>query len=100
MWSHEPNATQEAEIRRIVVGSQPGQIVQETLSQKCPMQNMPGGVAQVLEACLASRKPQVHTSVLPKKKKKNHGSTKAQVAKAVLSKKSNAYLQFIIKISW
>jgi hypothetical protein len=28
-------ATQEAEIRRIVVPSQPGQIVCETLSQKC-----------------------------------------------------------------
>jgi hypothetical protein len=27
-------ATQEAEIRRIVVGSQPGQVVHETLSQK------------------------------------------------------------------
>jgi hypothetical protein len=29
-------ATQEAEIRRITVQSQPGQIVQETLSQKYP----------------------------------------------------------------
>jgi hypothetical protein len=29
-------ATQEAEIRRIAVQSQPGQIVQETLSQKKP----------------------------------------------------------------
>jgi hypothetical protein len=31
-------ATQEAGIRRIVVRSQPGQIVQETLSQKYPSQ--------------------------------------------------------------
>jgi hypothetical protein len=31
-------ATQEAEIRRIAVQSQPGQIVRETLSQKYPSQ--------------------------------------------------------------
>jgi plasmid maintenance system antidote protein VapI len=31
-------ATQEAEIRRIVVPSQPGEIVHETLSQKNPSQ--------------------------------------------------------------
>jgi hypothetical protein len=31
-------ATQEAEIRRITVQSQPGQIVHETLSQKNPSQ--------------------------------------------------------------
>jgi hypothetical protein len=31
-------ATQEAEIRRIAVPSQPGQIDCETLSQKCPTQ--------------------------------------------------------------
>jgi tRNA U54 and U55 pseudouridine synthase Pus10 len=36
-------ATQEAEIRRIVVGSQPGQIVLETLSQKNPSQERAGG---------------------------------------------------------
>jgi hypothetical protein len=39
-------ATQEAEIRRIMVQSQPGQIVQETLSQKTPSQKRAGGVAQ------------------------------------------------------
>jgi hypothetical protein len=38
--------TQEAEIRRIMVGSQPGQIVHETLSQKTPSQKRAGGVAQ------------------------------------------------------
>jgi hypothetical protein len=39
-------ATQEAEIRRIAIGSQPGQIVLETLSQKNPSQKRAGGVAQ------------------------------------------------------
>jgi hypothetical protein len=38
--------TQVAEIRRITVQSQPGQIVQETLSQKNPTQKRAGGVAQ------------------------------------------------------
>jgi hypothetical protein len=45
-----PVATQEAEIRRILVGSQPGQIVPETLSRKYPIQNRAGGVAQVVES--------------------------------------------------
>jgi hypothetical protein len=39
-------ATQEAEIRRIKVQSQPGQIVHETLSQKNPSPKMAGGVGQ------------------------------------------------------
>jgi hypothetical protein len=39
-------ATQEAEIRRIEVWSQPGQIVPETLSQKKHLQKRAGGVAQ------------------------------------------------------
>jgi hypothetical protein len=39
-------ATQEAEIRRIVVRSQPGQIVCETLSRKSLTQKGAGGVAQ------------------------------------------------------
>jgi hypothetical protein len=39
-------ATQEAEIRKIVVQSQPRQIVHETLSQKNPSQKRAGGVAQ------------------------------------------------------
>jgi hypothetical protein len=42
-------ATQEAEIRRIVVISQPRQIVCETLSQKYPTQNRAGGVTQAVE---------------------------------------------------
>jgi hypothetical protein len=39
-------ATQEAEIRRIVVRSQPGQIVCETLSRKKLSRKRAGGVAQ------------------------------------------------------
>jgi hypothetical protein len=39
-------ATQEAEIRRIMVQSQPGQIVCKTLSQKTLHKNRAGGVAQ------------------------------------------------------
>jgi hypothetical protein len=39
-------ATQEAEIRRITVRSQLGQIVWETLSRKNPSQKRTGGVAQ------------------------------------------------------
>jgi hypothetical protein len=39
-------ASQEAEIRRIVVQSQPGQIAHETLSRKNPSQKKAGGVAQ------------------------------------------------------
>jgi hypothetical protein len=40
-------ATQEAEIRRIMVQSQPRKIVYETLSQKNPSHKMAGGVASV-----------------------------------------------------
>jgi hypothetical protein len=39
-------AIQEAEIRRITVQSQPGQIVHKTLYQKNPTQNRAGGMAQ------------------------------------------------------
>jgi hypothetical protein len=39
-------ATQETEIRRIKVRSQPGQIVPKTISQKNPLQKRAGGVAQ------------------------------------------------------
>jgi hypothetical protein len=39
-------ATQEAEIRQIVVQSQPREIVLKTLSQKNPSQTRAGGVAQ------------------------------------------------------
>jgi hypothetical protein len=39
-------AIQEAEIRKIEVQSQPGQIVHKTLSSEYSTQNMAGGVAQ------------------------------------------------------
>jgi hypothetical protein len=39
-------ATQKAEIRRLIVQSQPGQILHETLSQQTFHKNMTGGVAQ------------------------------------------------------
>jgi hypothetical protein len=39
-------ATQEVEIRRIAVPSQPGQIVYKTVSQKNPSQKRAVGVAQ------------------------------------------------------
>jgi hypothetical protein len=55
-------ATQEAEIRRIEVQSQPGQIVCETLSQKNPSQQSAGGVVKVKALSSAP--------VLGKKKKK------------------------------
>jgi hypothetical protein len=42
-------ATREAEIRRIVVQSQPWEIVYETLNQEYPTQKWVGGVAEVVE---------------------------------------------------
>jgi hypothetical protein len=42
-------ATQESETRRIVVHSQPWQIVPETVFQNYPSQNRAGEVAQVVE---------------------------------------------------
>jgi hypothetical protein len=56
-------ATWEAEIRRIVVQNQCGQIVLKTLSQKYPTQKRAGRVAQVVE-CM---RPWVQTPVPPKK---------------------------------
>jgi hypothetical protein len=61
-------ATQEAEIRRIAVQSQPGQIDLKTLSQKHPEQK---GLVEWLKcqsACLASVRP--CTPVPPKQNKK------------------------------
>jgi hypothetical protein len=51
-------ATQEAEIRRMAVQSQPRQIVHETLSPKTLHKNRPDGVAQVEGP---EFKPQYHT---------------------------------------
>jgi hypothetical protein len=56
-------ATQEAEIRRISVQSQPGQIVRETLSLKNPSQKRPSGVAQ--DVC-----PEFKPQYCQKKKRK------------------------------
>jgi hypothetical protein len=61
-------ATQEAEIRRIVVWSQPRQIVCETLYWKNPSQKRAGGVAQGVSP---EFKPQCH-----KKKKKEFKAIK------------------------
>jgi hypothetical protein len=52
-------ATQEAEIRRITVQNQPGQIVWETLSRKNPLQKS-GGVAQGVGP---EFKPQYHKQI-------------------------------------
>jgi hypothetical protein len=50
-------ATQETEIRRIVVRNQPRQIVHEILCQKSPLQKRTGGVAQSVDP---EFKPQYH----------------------------------------
>jgi hypothetical protein len=55
--------TQEAEIRRIMVQSQPGQIVFETLSQKTLHKDRTGGVAQ-------GKGPKFKPQYCQKKKKK------------------------------
>jgi hypothetical protein len=61
-------ATQEVEIRKISVQSQPEEIVHKTLSQKYPMQNRVGGVAKVIE-CLPSKHaaPSVNPSTAKRK---------------------------------
>jgi hypothetical protein len=56
-------ATWEAEIRRKMVQSQPRQIAHETLSGKYPTQSRVDGVAQMIDACLASVRPGVQTPV-------------------------------------
>jgi hypothetical protein len=50
-------ATWKAEIRKISVRSQTGQIVCDTLSQKHQMQNRVAGVAQVVSTCLTNVRP-------------------------------------------
>jgi hypothetical protein len=62
-------ATQEAEIRGIVVRSQPGQIAHEILSLKYPTQKRAGGVAQVGE-CLPSKRKALCSNPSNIKKKK------------------------------
>jgi hypothetical protein len=69
-------ATQEAEIRRIAVQSQLGQIVQETLSWKHTTQNRASRLLQVVE-CLPSKHEALSSNPVllplypPQKKKKN-----------------------------
>jgi hypothetical protein len=70
-------STQEAEIRRIMVQSQPGQIVWETLSQKNPSQKRDGGVDQGVGP---EFKLQYH-----KKKKKKKKEKSSQTKQVVLS---------------
>jgi hypothetical protein len=53
-------ATQEAEIRRITVRSQPGQIVQETLSQKHPS---PKGLVEWLKVKALSSNPNTEENI-------------------------------------
>jgi hypothetical protein len=60
-------ATQETEIRRIKVQSQPRQIVLETLSRKYPTQKGTGGVAQVIE-CLSNKCEVLTSNLSPTKK--------------------------------
>jgi hypothetical protein len=65
-------ATQEADIRRIMVWSQAGQIVLEISSRKNPSQKRDGGVAQGVGP---EFKPPYHRANQTKpKKKKNEGS--------------------------
>jgi hypothetical protein len=56
-------ATQEAEIRRITVRSQPGKIVHKILAPKYPSQKRAGAVVQ-------GEDPEFKTSTAKKKKKK------------------------------
>jgi hypothetical protein len=62
-------ATQEAEIKRIEVRSQPEQIVLKTLSRKYPTQKKAGEVAQVVECLLSKHKAKFKTPGPPKNKR-------------------------------
>jgi hypothetical protein len=59
-----------AEIRRILVQSQPGQILAETLSQQNTSQKGAGGVAQVVEH-LPSKNEALNSNPSTVKKKKH-----------------------------
>jgi hypothetical protein len=62
-------ATQEAEIRGIVVQSQPREIVHETPSQKYPTQKRAGAVPQGVE-CQPSKREALSSNPSTTKKKK------------------------------
>jgi hypothetical protein len=57
-------ATQEAEIRRFAVQSQPRQMVHETLSQKHPTPKRTGGMVQVVEH-LPSKHKALNSNLIP-----------------------------------
>jgi hypothetical protein len=63
-------ATWEAEMRRIIVQSQPGQIVQETLSRKYPKQNRAGRVGQVVKRLPSKHEALNSNPSITQKKKK------------------------------
>jgi hypothetical protein len=65
-------ATQEAEIKRIQVPSQPEQIVCETLPQKYPTQNRAVQVARVVELLPSKCEILSSNSSASKKKNRNH----------------------------
>jgi hypothetical protein len=81
-------ASQEAEIRRITVQSQPKQIVHETLSWKYPTTKRPGKVDQVIE-CLPSKCEALSSNSSTAKKKnkktKNHHSQTLKPSKSLNS---------------
>jgi hypothetical protein len=62
-------ATQEAEIRRIMVQSQPRQIIRETLSQKIPSQKKAGGVGQTVEHLPSNCEAQSSNTITTKKER-------------------------------
>jgi hypothetical protein len=67
-------ATQQAEIRRLVVQSQPRQIVPETLGRKNPSQKRTGGMAQGIG-------PEFKPSTTKKKKKEEEEELKTEKQK-------------------
>jgi hypothetical protein len=83
-------AIQKAEIRRITVGSQPRQIVHETLSQKKKKKKNPKkrpvGVAQGVD-------PEFKPQYRPKKKKKNPKKRPVGVAQGVAPEFKPQYRQ-------
>jgi hypothetical protein len=64
-------ATQEAEIKRLLIRSQPGKIVCETLSQQYPTLKRDGRLAQVVEPLLSRQfSVQTHSTTKTKKERK------------------------------
>jgi hypothetical protein len=61
----------EAEIRRIVIRSQPRQLVLKTLTRKYPKQKRAGGVTQVVELLPSNCEALSITPIQPKQTNKN-----------------------------